>query len=330
MAARVIALEEHLTTPDIEDAVLSLDAENVDDITAAFRGGEIHRRLLGDDDTRIADMDASGIDVQVLSLTSPGVQSLEPGLAVRLAGSVNETIAERVRAHPDRYQGFATLPTPDPTAAAKELERAVKDLGLVGAMIHGRTREQNLDDAVFEPVWETAASLGVPVYIHPQIPQRAVRGAYYTGFEQQLDILMACPYPGWHYETGMQVLRMILAGVFDRNPDLKIVLGHWGEMMLFYLDRLDQLPVLAHIDQESVSKYFRENVWVTPSGIYSQRYLRWAIEILGVDRIMSAMDYPYVFTPDAQKSFLPDSGLSQADQDKISGGNWEKMIARPS
>jgi hypothetical protein len=326
MASRVIALEEHFATPEVMRAWASLDAVHADDMFAELTHGDLERRLLDTSGARIADMDASGIDVQVLSLTSPGVQSLEQSLAVRLARRTNNLIADRIRQVPDRFQGFATLPTPDPDAAAHELERAVTELGLAGAMIHGRTRDKTLDDRAFEPIYEAAAGLGVPLYLHPQIPQRQVRAAYYSGFGERLNLVLACPFPGWHYDLGIQLLRMILAGVFDRYPSLQVILGHWGELVLFYLDRLDQMPLLADISQNSISEYFRRNVWVTPSGIYSQRYLRWAIEIVGADRIMSSMDYPYIFDRAGQRVFLAESGLSQQDQDNIAGGNWERLV----
>ena len=324
--ARVIALEEHIATPEVMAAWGALEGDDRDDM-ADMTGGDVERRLLTTGDERIADMDASGVDVQVLSLTSPGVQSLDAQLAVRLAMSTNGHIADVVRRRPDRFQGFATLPTPDPAAAASELDRAVGELGLVGAMLHGRTRDRTLDDGAFEPLWARAAALGAPIYVHPQLPQRAVRAALYDGFDGPVDVLFAGPLPGWHYETGVQVVRMILAGVFDRHPDLQLVIGHWGEMMLFYLERIDRMARIAGLELPTITDYFRRNISVTPSGMYSQRYLRWAIEVLGADRIMSSMDYPYVFAPDEQRAFLAASGLSDDDRAKIESGNWERLTA---
>ena len=239
----------------------------------------------------------AGLDVQVISLTSPGLHSLPADEATRLQVETNDRIAELVNAHPDRFQGFATLATPAPAAAAQELERAVTKLGLNGALLFGRTGERNLDHPDNWPIFEAAAALHAPLYIHPQIPQPRVRAALYSGFDDAIDNAFATHGIGWHYETGVQFLRLALAGVFDRFPDLQVLLGHWGEVVLFYLDRADGLAAQAKLPQP-FSEYVRRNAYITAGGVYSQRYLRWAVEVVGVERIMFATDYPYRPGPD--------------------------------
>ena len=219
------------------------------------------------------------------------------------------------------------MPTPAPDEAARELERAVNELGCVGAMLGGRTREINMDDARFFPIYQTAARLGAPLYIHPQSPVKAVRDAYYSGFGN-LDFMFATAGLGWHFETGIQVLRLILSGTFDRLPDLQVIIGHWGEVVLFYLERIDRMSKPSGL-KRSISDYFRSNVSVTPSGIYSERYLRWAIEVLGVERILYSTDYPYVFDgTDEPRRFLENADLSDQDKTKIASGNWERLTRR--
>jgi predicted TIM-barrel fold metal-dependent hydrolase len=239
----------------------------------------------------------------------------------------NDRLAAAIREQPDRFQGFATLPTPAPKAAARELERAVSELGLQGAMVFGRTRSRNFDHPEYWPIFEAAAALGAPLYIHPQSPQAEVIAAYYSGLGEQVDPIFARPAIGWHYEAGMQILRMILAGVFDRFPGLQIVTGHWGEVILFYLERIDLVARVAKLPRK-VSEYVREHVYVTPSGIFSQRYLRWAIEVIGVEHILFSTDYPYAPVPQGgAHRFLEQAELSDEDKVKIASGNWERLCA---
>ena len=287
---------------------------------AQANGGEIGGRLLDLGDERIVAMDETGMDVQVLSLTAPGVQSLEPADAVALQTASNDMLAEVVRNRPDRFQGFATLATPDPAAAARELERAVTKLRLNGAMLFGRTRDRNLDHRDNWPIFEAAAALRAPLYIHPQSPVPAVREAIYGGFDEAADAAFATFGLGWHYETGVQILRMVLAGVFDRFPDLQLITGHWGEVVLFYLDRIDNMGRAIKLARKP-SEYFRYHVMVTPSGMWSQRYLRWSMEVLGPERILFSSDYPYRMTPDqGARRFLEEAELSKPDREAIATG----------
>lgn len=324
---KIIALEEHFVTAAVSDAWARIPAGERDLILPDQP--DTKARLEDFAELRFKQMDASGVDVQVLSLTSPGVQNLEPAQAVELAQAANDTVAEVVRKNPDRFQGFATLPTPDAEAAAVELKRAVGELGLKGAMLNGRTRTRNLDHADFLPIFEAAANLHVPLYIHPQPPQRAVRDVYYSGFGGQVDMMFATAGWGWHHETGVQAMRLILAGTFDRYPDLQIILGHWGECLLFYLERINTLSKFAKNLKKPIADYMRENFYVTPGGILSPRYLKWAMEVMGRERVMFATDYPYQIAPGSEaRDFLERSGLDAETQNLIASGNWQRLTAQ--
>ena len=324
---KIIAIEEHFAIDEVDQLGGAVEPRWRDDSTNFLPpGGDMDRRLHDLGDERIRLMDESGVDVQILSLTTPGVQNLSPSEARDTASRVNNLIAATVAGRSDRFGGFATLPTPDGTAAARELERAVTQLGLQGAMVFGRTRDRNADAPEFEPIYEAAAALGVPLYLHPQIADRPVRQSLYSGLDDEIDLTLAMGGVGWHYDTGVQLLRMILAGVFDRHPDLQVIVGHWGEMVLFYLQRIDVLSRVACGLRQPVRDYFRTNVFVTPSGIFSQRYLRWAIEVIGVDRILFSTDYPYVYEGNGwARDFLAEASLNADDCNKIAHGNWERI-----
>lgn len=324
---KTIGTEEHFVTDQVAAAWERLDSDTRQDSRAGLPPGEMGERLREVGERRIAAMDAAGLDVQVISLTSPGLQGLPAGEAVPLQIDTNDRIAELVSAHPDRFQGFATLATPAPAQAAQELERAVSKLGLHGALLFGRTGERNLDHSDNWPIFEAAASLRAPLYIHPQAPQPRVRAALYAGFGEAIDNAFASFGIGWHYESGVQFLRLALAGVFDRFPDLQILLGHWGEVVLFYLDRADGLAMQAQLPRR-FSDYARHNVYVTAGGVYSQRYMRWAAEVIGVERILFATDYPFRPGPDGGvEQFLRTAELGRLDQERIASGNWDRLVA---
>ncbi len=325
---KTIGTEEHFVTDEVVTAWSRLDPDSREDSSASTPPGEMGERLREVGERRIAAMDEAGLDVQVISLTSPGLHSLPADEAARLQVDTNDRIAELVNAHPNRFQGFATLAFPAPAAAAHELERAITKLGLNGALIFGRTGERNLDHPDNWPIFEAAASLRAPLDLHPQIPQPRVRAALYAGFDNAIDNAFAAFGIGWHYESGVQFLRLALAGVFDRFPDLQVILGHWGEVILFYLDRAEGLAMQAKLPL-LFSEYVRRNAYITPGGIYSRRYLRWAVEVVGTERILFATDYPYRPGPDGGvEEFLQASGLDPADQERIAAGNWDALVTR--
>ncbi len=324
---KTIGTEEHFVTDAVLTAWSRLDPSARGESRASAPPGEVGERLREVGEDRIAAMDAAGLDVQVISLTSPGLHNLPPDAAAGLQVETNDRIAELVESHPERFQGFATLAVPAPAAAARELERAVTQLGLNGALLFGRTGERNLDHPENWPIFEAAEALRAPLYIHPQIPQPPVRAALYGGFDDAVDNAFATYGIGWHYESGVQFLRLALAGVFDRFPDLQVLLGHWGEVVLFFLERADGMALQAKLPR-TFSEYVRQNAYITAGGVYSQRYMRWAVEVVGVERILFATDYPYRPGPDGGvEHFLQASGLARGDQERIAAGNWDALVA---
>lgn len=324
---RIVALEEHIVTRSMLAAWRSVEPRWRDLALGPSEGSATGPALLEMGEKRIAEMDRTGVDVQVLSMSTPGLQNLPARQALTLQSASNDLIAAQVHEHPDRFQGFATLATPAPSQAARELERAVTQLGLDGAMVFGRTREKNLDDPAFWPIFEAAAALRAPLYLHPQSPPLAVRQAYYDGLNPRADSAFATHGIGWHYETGVQLVRLALAGLFERFPDLQIITGHWGEVVMFYLDRIDQLAAAVDLPRKP-SDYLTSNVSVTPSGLLSPRYLRWALEVLGPERILFAADHPFVPLADgAAHTFLDNAQLDPHTRDLIASGNWERLRA---
>lgn len=322
---RLIAIEEHILPAIVREAWQAAPPPH-DPVSAFADGGEAGERLADLGDGRIALMDEQSVDVQVLSLTTPGLHNLAADAAVEMARRVNDLIAETCARRPDRFQGFAALPTPAPEAAPRELERAVRELGLKGALLCGRTRERHLDHLSFRPVLAKAAELGVPVFIHPQTPLAAVREANYSGIGDKADLALAAFGLGWHYEAGLQWIRMAAAGVFDELPDLQVILGHWGEVVLFYLERTS--PVLERtIDLgRPLSDYARNNLYVTGSGMWSQTYLQRCLEIVGPERLLFSTDYPYQYRPGgAARRFLAEAALDESSRAGLAHENWERL-----
>ncbi len=324
---RLIAIEEHILPAELRAAWASAPPP-LDSVSAIADGGENGARLADLGDGRLALMDEQGVDVQVLSLTTPGLHNLEPAPAVEWARRVNDRVAEACARRPDRFQGFAALPTPDPLAAPRELERAVRDLGLKGAFLCGRTRERHLDHPDLRPMLAMAAELRVPVFIHPQTPSPAVREALYAGISPQTDLALAAFGLGWHYEAGLQWIRLAAAGVFDELPDLQIILGHWGEVVLFYLERTSAVFDRALQLRRPLVDYARRNLYVTGSGMWSEAYLRHCLEIVGPERLLFSTDYPYQYRPggDARR-FLEGLALDPGHREALAHGNWDRLTS---
>jgi len=254
---RVIAIEEHFSTEDLLAT------------RAVPRAGPIDEALLDTAQGRLAEMDRAGIDFQVLSTSPPGVQDLEAGPAVDLARRTNDQLAAVVAAHPDRFAGFATLPTPDPVAAARELERCVTTLGFKGTMLHGHTKGHWLDEEQFLPIFECAAALDVPVYLHPTPPTEDMARIYFSGLRPEVNQTLATSAWGWHAETGLHSLRIVASGLFVRFPALQFIIGHMGENLPFSLARADErLQRVLHLER-TVAEYFQENFWITTSAYFT-------------------------------------------------------------
>ncbi|WP_406698427.1 amidohydrolase family protein [Singulisphaera sp. Ch08] len=319
---RTITLEEHFATP----AFMNGPGKSHKDGGESMGIPDLVDQLLDLGKRRIADMDAAGIDVQVVSLTAPGVEQLEPGEAASLARETNDVVAEAIRHHPTRLAGFATIPTPDPEAAARELERAIRDLGFKGAAINGHVRGRYLDDSAFAPILERAESLGVPIYLHPTPPPRAVFETYYAGFAPEVSARFSTAGWGWHIETATHVLRMVLGGVFDRHPKLQVIIGHMGEGLPFMMQRLDRRMTTALTKlRRPIGAYLRENLHYTFSGYnFTSTFLDLLLEV-GVDRIMFSADYPYSSMDEARR-FLEGLPVAPADRERIAHGNAEHLL----
>ncbi|WP_317453563.1 amidohydrolase family protein [Streptomyces sp. CBMA152] len=295
----------------------------------------IAQRLRDVGERRLADMDDQGLDVAVLSLATPGVQNLPAADAMSVAREANDALADVVNSNPERFQAFAAIPTPAPEAAAAELERAVTQLGFRGAMLYGRTGDKLADAPEFDDLYATAERLRVPLHFHPQTPVPAVLDAYYSGLGQ-VGMGLATAGLGWYYDLGVQYVRMIFSGVFDRHPGLQVIAGHWGEVVLFYLDHTGIMAHNAKLDRP-LAAYFRENFWVAGSGTVSERYLRWTAEVVGTERMLYSTDYPYTFgtrpggfpfldtSGGIARSFLEQAPFTEAEKAAIGSGNWESL-----
>jgi predicted TIM-barrel fold metal-dependent hydrolase len=263
---RTITVEEHYATPAFLDGPGHSLRERAQGPEIRMRG--VPELLCDLGERRISNMDAAGIDVQVLSLTAPGTEQLDAAEAITRARELNDFLAQALSRHPARLAGFATLPTPVPDVAADELERGVQTYGFKGALINGHIRGRYLDDPFFWPILERAEALHVPLYLHPTQPPQAVVAASYTGnFAPAIASALANASWGWHIETALHVLRMVLGGGFDRFPALQVIVGHLGEGLPFMMPRLElTLPQQLTTLQRPIGAYLRENLHYSVSG----------------------------------------------------------------
>jgi uncharacterized protein len=275
--------------------------------------------------SRLENMDEHGIDVQIVSYSSPA-QLAPREQAVTLTQAANDRLAEAVAAHPERLRGFAVLPWQSPQAAVDELDRAVTELGLNGVLIVGRPGDTFLDDPKYAPVLQKLTDLRVPLYLHPFHPLPQVQEVYYAGLPDEVAAQFSLAGWGWHHEAGIHLLRLILAGVFERFPTLQVISGHWGEMVPFYLNRLDDtIPANVTGLSKTISETYRTNVWVTPSGLFYPPHFAFVRDIVGIDRIIWSVDYPYL-TLDGTRTFIDDLPISDEEKRKITHQNAENLF----
>jgi len=314
---RVIALEEHYWDREVAATFAPLDG---------VRGAPgIVERLNDVAELRIKEMDAAGIDLQVLSHGAPATQRLTGETAVALARGANDRLREIVRAHPDRFAAFACLPTAEPKAAAEELERAVTTLGFKGAMVHGLTNGVFFDDKRFWPIFERAQALDVPLYVHPATPHPAVVDAYLKDYVEDFPALLSAGW-GFTMETATQGIRLVLSGVFDAYPNVKIILGHLGESLPFLLWRINHaLARPGNRPSFSFRDYFCKHFWITTSGFFSNPALLCCVMEMGIDRILFSVDYPFVANKPAA-DWIPTIPLSAEDKAKLLSGNAERLL----
>jgi len=322
---RTITLEEHITIPAIETA---LAAQSHRGAPSEFVR-RIHAKLLDMGEGRLADMDAAKIDLQVLSLAGFDMDRLDSATATSLAREANDAMAAAQSAHPDRFAAFAAVNLRQPDEAAHELGRCIHKLGFKGAMVHGTTDGLFLDDPRFSSFWEAAESLDVPVYLHPAPPPEPVQQSYFGGLNESLAYFLSTAAWGWHCETGLHVLRLIGAGLFDRYPKLQVIIGHMGENLPFSLARDDFIlgrtrPPLPR----SVTDYFQQHIHITTSGYFTLPPFLCTLKVVGADRILFSVDYPYA-TNEQGRAFLDSLPVSVADLEKIAHGNAERLLRVP-
>ena len=288
----------------------------------AARG--VHAQLVDLDQGRIADMDACGIDLALLSITSPGVQVFDAVTASALSKHANDVLADAVRRHPTRFAGLATVAPNHPQGAIVELQRAAGTLGMKGFLINSHTHGEYLDDRKYWPLFEAAQALDMPLYLHPREPAPSMitpmldYGLYFAGW-------------GFAVETATHALRLIMSGLFDEFPRLKIILGHMGEGLPFWLQRIDN-RYLLQVQIGAVkrlarlpSEYFLENFFITTSGVMSAPALRLCLDVVGAERIMFAADYPYESVEDSVR-FMDGVDISSAERQAIYSSNAERVF----
>jgi hypothetical protein len=318
---RTIALEEHWLGPAFRDSHGGHMMLAAPDPQIPAAKGPLQD--LGDG--RVAAMDEAGIDVQVLS-HGPGLEQMEASEQIPMVRDTNDYLKEMISRHPTRLAGFASLCTFAPDQAARELERMMQ-AGFKGAIINGHSRGRYLDDKFFWPMLEAAEHLDAPIYLHPARPPKAVVDAYYSGFSPETSVLFSMSGCGWHIETGIHVTRMILGGVFDQFPNLKIVIGHMGEGLTFWLERLDS--TVGHFNSElkqPISAYLRQNVYYTFSGFnFLPGFINLVSQVGIKDRIMFSTDYPWGSMLRA-RTFLDSLPISHADRELIAHGNAERLL----
>jgi 2,3-dihydroxybenzoate decarboxylase len=315
--SQVIAIEEHY-----------LDAEVDEKLNGRVGGSAETRARLADlGELRLKEMDAAGIDIQVLSHCPPGAQAFDGDTAAAQAQGVNDRLYEVVRSKPDRFAAFASLPTRDPKGAADELERCVDKLGFKGAMLHGLTDGLFVDDKRFWPIFERAEALDVPIYVHPNRPHPAVIEAYYGDYAEKFPTILSSAW-GFTVETATAGLRLVLSGIFDKHKNLKIILGHLGESLPFSLWRINH-SLSKYMEGGDRAMSFRdifcEHFYITTSGNFSNPALLCCVMEMGVDRILFSIDWPYVENAPGTE-WMEGVPLGAEDREKILNGNAKRLL----
>jgi predicted TIM-barrel fold metal-dependent hydrolase len=311
----VIAIEEHYWDPELTKHYTG---------TEAGRGGDMDTRLYDLGTLRLKEMDEAGIDIQVLSHGAPSTQKLPIEIAAELASQVNDRLAKVCAANPKRFAAFAALPTIDPAAAADELERAVTKLGFKGAMLHGMTNGEFLDGKKYWPIYERAEKLDVPIYFHPSLPNQTVTDIYLQDYAKDFPLVVR---PGWGYtvETATQAIRLVLSGVFEKHPKLKVILGHLGETLPFLVWRIDASLKRPGQKPMSFRDIFCKNFYVTTSGFFSNPALLCCMMEMGIDHVLFAVDWPFVANPPATE-WMQEVPISDEDKIKILSGNAQRLL----
>ena len=325
---RTVALEEHFTVPSLVRRISPAAISRRGFGKRSVAPGRVNPLDLLPEigAQRLAAMDASGITLQVLSTSGPGADLVDGAEGVAIAREMNDALAEAIARHPDRFAGFAHLPMRAPEAAAEELTRTVQALGFRGALINGMTDDRFLDDARFDAILATAESLDVPIYLHPHLAPQAVRELYYSNLPANAGYMLEAAGWGWHSETALHVLRLVLAGTLDRHPRLKLIIGHMGEGLPAMLARCDQVSeaYVQHLGRP-ISRTILDQVSITTSGMFTEPPLLAALLTFGIDRILFSVDYPYASNENG-RAFLQSLSLAPADLAKLAHGNADRLL----
>lgn len=339
---KVICVEEHISTPAMARAVMPKMLEqapylphwgkNVTDNLGESDPSRPHvisnqlslQKLLEVGEKRVQEMDKFGIDMQAISYAGLP-QLIEGSEGVALAQKANDEMAEKIRQFPDRFIGFATLPWQNTEEALAELVR-VKQLGFRGVLLNGRPSDDFLDHPRYLPILAKIAELDFPLFLHPGLAYPQVQQAYYQGFNEEVEARFSMFAWGWHNELGIQLIRLMLAGVFDKLPKLNVIIGHWGELVPFYLQRLDDsIPTQATGLTRTISQTFCDQVYVTPSGMMSEPHFQFVKNIVGIDRLLFSCDYPYLSLNGAIQ-WLQNLPISEQERTKFAYQNAEKLF----
>jgi 2,3-dihydroxybenzoate decarboxylase len=311
----VIALEEHYWDAELVAMFPGREGKRISDV---------EKRLLDLGELRLREMDEAGVDIQVLSHGAPGTQKLDAETAVRMTRQTNDRLHAFIQTNPRRFAALGILPTPAPAAAADELERIVTRLGFKGAMIHGLTNGRFIDDKPFWPIFERAEALDVPIYIHPSFPNPAVAAAYYNDYVTKYPEILG-PALGFTVEAATQGVRLVLSGMFEQYPRLKLILGHLGEGIPFLLWRIDQSLSRPGNSGGSFRDAFREHFYLTTSGNFSDTALTCSVSEMGIDRILFSVDWPFI-SNELGTRWLERTDLSAENKAKVFGGNARKLL----
>ena len=326
---RIIAIEEHYTIPAISSRI-SKEVIAARGWPAAHESSPSTQKaneLLPDlGEKRLQSMEEAGISMQVLSVAGPGAELLPLPESLSFAQDYNNSLAKTIQFNKEHYAGFAHLPVAAPEAAAKELERTVKEMGFCGAMINGMTGNVFLDDERFVPLLAKAEELGVPLYLHPSFPPPAVQELYYHGLSPVANSALASAAFGWHAEVAIHVLRLIASGTLDRFPGLQLIIGHMGEMLPFMMYRAEAImPPEVTGSKRTISETLKSQVYITTSGFFTVPPLMNAIETFGIDRIIFSVDYPFSMNKKG-RDFLDKLPLKPEEIEQIAHGNADRLL----
>jgi len=328
-----ITLEEHFILPEVKDEMAKLvqpDPEGVP-LKTMLEALESKTGFTDDDEIqnheqRIKFMEEHNVAVQILSYGNGAPSNLTGEKAIELCRYANDKLYGYIEMYPERFLGFACIPINEPQAAAEELERAVTQLGFKGVLIPVRPHDGFLEQEKYDVIFAKAEALGVPIYLHPAPVNADVYQSYYKSdaYTDATAASFASFGYGWHVDVGIHAIHLVLGGVFDKHPNLQMIIGHWGEFIPFFLERMDEALLSDHL-VHPISQYFKNHFYITPSGMLTHPQFEMVKNAFGIDRILYAADYPYI-KPEKLGTFLNDLGLSLEDQAKINYKNAQHLL----